>query len=641
MNAPDKVKRISLRNFRGWGGERTIMLDADLVLLSAPNGKGKSSLIAALGRALGGVRLHDDDTIQTLGTKEKWKVVVEWEGDKSRIDGEQPVRPLDPDDHPGTETVRRATCFTQDPLDDQFEPDDAGDDTLLGFLAPFPRWLEDYDQALRDAIGRLGKEKPQGIDDSHTLRARRRRDDAARELHAKLAEVLGAKTDEEPTDPVAALLALAAPLPEAPPADTTFDIGAARKLVAAIEARLRDSPAHRAQVQDLIEQRDAVQAALAKQDEAWPPEATQALATWATGPVDLSRLLDLLTSLARRPERWTDPRSLDGPFGQLPADSQRQVPHLDELRHDVVEELAQVDSARAERARRALQGWMEHWAAVTSQRKDLQAKLTQIQAELDRLTHDQLRHEAAAGAQRLVERQKDLEDRDAEATEDARRRARWPQISTRLEVLKKQRELIASLRQGKLEKDVLKTVQTTMNAVMSHFVVAGIASDRAIKVRRQEKTLTPDFADKRQLMGHLSTGQRAQDALAWLLGTNVLLQKWLPHRLLLLDDLSTALDLTNLAAECALLRKFVYGGRNQGRKRQVILASHHDQLTHQIYNLLLPPEGFTMREVQLADWSMEKGPDIRASKIKPTRAATDDTRAELARALGRHLRERQ
>jgi hypothetical protein len=130
----------------------------------------------------------------------------------------------------------------------------------------------------------------------------------------------------------------------------------------------------------------------------------------------------------------------------------------------------------------------------------------------------------------------------------------------------------------------------------------------------------------------MSTGQRAQVALAWLLGTNALLQENLPHNILLLDDISTALDLTNIAAECALLRKFAYT-KHKKRRRQVIIASHHDQLTQRMLALLLPPEGYELREVELLDWSLETGPVRIESTVEIMGKADDAARERLGKRL--------
>lgn len=198
-----------------------------------------------------------------------------------------------------------------------------------------------------------------------------------------------------------------------------------------------------------------------------------------------------------------------------------------------------------------------------------------------------------------------------------------------------QRRWCEALRARQLDEAVAERLRASMDAVMRHFVVAGLEGEPgSVHVHVDAiRAVRPGLADERSLDTHASTGQKAQLALAVLLGSNALLQHWLPHRLLLLDDVSTALDLTNLAAECALLRKFAYTA-DGARRRQVVIASHHDQLTHRMFDLLLPPGDYTMREIRITDWSIDRGPTVQTSMIRATGAANDESRRKLGVRLG-------
>ena len=637
MSVPQKVEKLHLRNFRGWGGERDIALEnADLVLISAANGRGKSSLLEALARVLGGTRVQpDDSTIQTIGEERPpWRIGATWSGGTIKLQaGEERERS---EHEPGRETVRRATLFTQDPLDNQFETDSATDDTLLGFLVPFPKWLNDYQEALKEGIRNLRKYQPRGVGQTRISRAKRRRDDVAIQLVEPLSRLLKAEAPSELEEPVERLNALAARIPGAPQTDKA-GLRWARGLREAAEKLIKDSSANKQRIQQAIERKRQATERLNELDECWPPEPTQALANWTTGQVDLEQLLKLLHSLADKPSRWTHWETIETQVSRLPAPSLRLVPSLDELQHDVLSELARVDSARALRASEAVTRWKTHWEQITSRRRQLEDELKSAKAEVARLTSEVLRHEVVRLMTKLVRREEDLADAEKEADEDARRQEQWPRIQQRIDALESHNRACERLRTRQLSDDVRERVQRTMNAVMKHFVVAGLETQSDIvNVEREKELLVPNLKDGRKLLEHLSTGQKAQDALAWLLGTNALLQKWLPHHLLLLDDPSTALDLTNLAAECALLRKFAYAGDtkdDKGRKRQVVLATHHDQLTHRIYDLMLPPEGYTMREVVLQDWTLKEGPKVESYQIKSTRQATYETRKSFAKAL--------
>lgn len=70
-----------------------------------------------------------------------------------------------------------------------------------------------------------------------------------------------------------------------------------------------------------------------------------------------------------------------------------------------------------------------------------------------------------------------------------------------------------------------------------------------------------------------------------------------PLGFLCLDDVSDAFDLNNLAADACMLRMLAYGtGRT---RRQLVLTNHSDELTDRLVPLLLPPNGRSMRIVQL------------------------------------------
>ncbi|NKC16676.1 MAG: AAA family ATPase [Gammaproteobacteria bacterium] len=64
--------------------------------------------------------------------------------------------------------------------------------------------------------------------------------------------------------------------------------------------------------------------------------------------------------------------------------------------------------------------------------------------------------------------------------------------------------------------------------------------------------------DGRSLM-HLSGGQKSQLGVSLLVAQNLYLRRFLPHRILLLDDVSAGYDLSNLSREVILWRQLAYG----------------------------------------------------------------------------------
>lgn len=115
--------------------------------------------------------------------------------------------------------------------------------------------------------------------------------------------------------------------------------------------------------------------------------------------------------------------------------------------------------------------------------------------------------------------------------------------------------------------------------------------------------------------GDLSTGQKTQLAICWTINLNLALTDTLKHRVIGFDDFTTSLDMNQLIPAAVLLRKMAYAEPNAKFKRQVIVTSHHEDLTNRLLDLLLPPNGCKMRVIQFDDWSPITGPKFRVLKV--------------------------
>lgn len=113
----------------------------------------------------------------------------------------------------------------------------------------------------------------------------------------------------------------------------------------------------------------------------------------------------------------------------------------------------------------------------------------------------------------------------------------------------------------------------------------------------------------------LSTGQKTQLAICWTINLNLALTDTLKHRVIGFDDFTTSLDMNQLIPAAVLLRKMAYAKPNDKSKRQVIVTSHHEDLTNRLLDLLLPPNGYKMRVIQFEDWSPIIGPKFRVLKV--------------------------
>ncbi|MGF6770541.1 energy-coupling factor transporter ATP-binding protein EcfA2 [Paraburkholderia sp. GAS199] len=118
----------------------------------------------------------------------------------------------------------------------------------------------------------------------------------------------------------------------------------------------------------------------------------------------------------------------------------------------------------------------------------------------------------------------------------------------------------------------------------------------------------------------LSTGQRTQLAVCWSVCLNYALRDKLSAPFLGFDDFTTALDMGQLIPAAGILRQLAYTNSDE-YYRQVVVTSHHEDLTNRLVEYLLPPPGKTMRVIEIQEWTPKHGPkfkiyDARASQSR-------------------------
>lgn len=128
----------------------------------------------------------------------------------------------------------------------------------------------------------------------------------------------------------------------------------------------------------------------------------------------------------------------------------------------------------------------------------------------------------------------------------------------------------------------------------------------------------------------LSTGQKTQLAICWTINLNLALADTLNHQVIGFDDFTTSLDMNQLIPAAVLLRKMAYANDRDKWKRQVIVTSHHEDLTNRLLDFLLPPQGRSMRVIQFEDWSPEAGPSFNCFKVEMGEQTSSISRAESA-----------
>jgi hypothetical protein len=251
-------------------------------------------------------------------------------------------------------------------------------------------------------------------------------------------------------------------------------------------------------------------------------------------------------------------------------------------------------------------------------------------------------------------------------------RERWQAGAARRElrsrVLEELRQEIKSCRERlrsspEERNETLRQLADAMNEVSQRFSISG---QPTVEVRAREVSIPGDGpiesaeqdrkdrkrtarVSLRAKLGYkdgrerqvLSSGQQSQLAVAYMVAQNLLvaqaeppLDKGMPHRVLLLDDVSSTYDLTNLIRESILWRQLAYT-KDKKLKRQIFLASHHEDLSNLHIDNLVPPSDYTMRVLRFTNWTQEDGPDIDPWTVEPARAHDDqDAKTAFQRGIG-------
>lgn len=169
---------------------------------------------------------------------------------------------------------------------------------------------------------------------------------------------------------------------------------------------------------------------------------------------------------------------------------------------------------------------------------------------------------------------------------------------------------------GEIPAVELQNLTATMNSLLDKFHFPKDFLPISLKNIGTEKSPAWTFKTSNGVkFDDLSTGQKTQLAICWTINLNLALTETLKHRVIGFDDFTTSLDMNQLIPAAVLLRKLAYADRYDRAKRQVIVTSHHEDLTNRLLDLLLPPNGYKMRVIQFEDWSPETGPIFRVLKV--------------------------
>ena len=162
----------------------------------------------------------------------------------------------------------------------------------------------------------------------------------------------------------------------------------------------------------------------------------------------------------------------------------------------------------------------------------------------------------------------------------------------------------------------LKELTYTLNSILRFFHFPHEFLDIKIinsGTKKKPKYIFATSKGKKLNYSNLSTGQKSQLAIAWTIGLNYLLSNKLPHKVIMFDDVTTSLDLAQLIPSSLLFRKMAYSDSNN---RQVIISSHHDDLTNRFVDFLMPPPGKKFKVIYFEDWTFENGPKYKEYMVK-------------------------
>ncbi|MQX37563.1 AAA family ATPase [Roseospira navarrensis] len=702
LDTIQRIKRVTLRDFRGFKGDHTLDTDADLVLISGPNGHGKTSVLEALTLLLTGwhdparspAELIARDAAaapQTRGEPPpEGPVRPQFRLSAEARDADQKERTLtlafppspnipngtagatDATDGDAHETPATPAVAGPVPMPDGLPPSqlsgpDTEDRELPARLCAFFQDRLDllFDQAatgrtFRDVFEPLPLEVTRVQDRLDSLRAELKDEEKApryrdawsgkpvEELDGALADAwagvantlrfLSAFTKHDGPNAFP-------PVPARITDHTEMDAFATRVIDAlgGRAARLdRDGLRHsfRQALESALSawiaqaQKDAgtatarttkLQAELAETrnrlaaiEQAFPTLDAD-IARFSATEDGLPNALDVFRVLARHARDWARPVDDHG----LPEDQREKLSR-------VTEEFGLVNPDDAGKCGEALGTWLELRLDARAERDGLREQeraLTRaIEGSLSshrlkklQWAQDRLRPGLTALANAWEARHAFTRHRE---NTEGRRRAR----EALKEVLAAVKTVDTDLKNLTApDQNTMKELKQRADQVLWRFsLVEGvrplhlIGQDKAPVADRTPRVYDIRTDDGRPLRD-LSTGQRAQVGVSLLVAQNLAASMYLNHRVILLDDVTTAYGLSNLTREAILWRQFAYGADDDSpQKRQIFISSHHEDMTNHLLDLLVPPPGRSMRLIRFTGWSNTNGPEIETFQVEPS-----------------------
>lgn len=707
MERIQRICSVRLDNFKGFAGTRgPLDTDADIVLITGPNGYGKTSLLEAITALLTGYHPYDKEAVRALvpvvtkdpnmrcrievetdlypaagGEKKNWKFSIAWDQDGvvSEPQGEEketvtidkifprpkdiptfPSHPFFKEKPDRYELHARLCAFFQERVAFQYDQGVSGA-TLRDVINPVPAEIEKIQKRLGEFIEGLKSRV-----NAWCLFSSKATDE---EISQKLAQhsrsfmthynqMAKWRQGKWPAGPPSfergeALNEFVRTILGKSGLGVSYseDLTIAHELSSQLEATLKRSLAEwitdaEKRAAGTTEEGRHLQGRLEwcegrmQEIEKDSPKLAQEVALFEPLEPQECDALILLRTLADNAERWA--------ALELPDQAEQEQGRLKE----VLTEFGRVDVTKTIKCRNILDTWFGRRQALWREYCALKAEVKNLEEELVRYRSSEEVTDAKEITKGLTSCFEDLSKAWKEAYLQERERADFDQRQARADALERhqvaaQNLLTAVEKKIDLSKEQFEALAKIVRGVAKRFSLVEGMLPRELVVVPEDPKAAPTSGnttkekrimqcvktDDGREMVHFSTGQKAQIGISLLVAQNLYLSDFLPHRVILLDDLTTAYDLSNLSREAVLWRQLAYG-RKQGDPlaRQVFISTHHEELTSKLLELLVPPDGRSLRVVQFCGYSKEKGPQYELYKVEST-APSASARQALAAEL--------
>ena len=665
MDALPRINSLTLKNFRGFIGEQSLDVDADIVLIQAPNGYGKSSILEALLALLTGHTFDrykywmDTLTSRKEGkscgsaalaftTNEPREYKREWCLSKKETTSKFPEPEdlprynfIDPEFSQASELRFRLCGYFPEYVDFLFDEAASGS-TLSDVVIKLPQSIQDLREVIEDKKDengeRLNHKLSKAIFEKDNLSRKieeledKDNDEISEDLEKLFQDFLsyyeifprrspdkwpalswqGIKDNtnsntslgERLLEEFSAVDRELSPLAEAKRAIDSVNKKLNSELDSWIEDARRRAEGLTTEGEELREELEQARAKLEAIDAAYPylDEQIKPFIVWQDNTPH-NAPLNLLRNLSDSAYLW----------GRVPGISDN-----DPLLKEVRAAFYRIDTAKTSALADELEALWEQWderRQLSHRIEELTHRLEQFRASAELDTLEKIK--AALGSDRRVWRK--LAEAWQEDCERLIERRNLEKTKQDYEALNQRIQSVeqASLVLQEITKspEYVEGLTQTLNYIAKRFsMVEGLFPFQLKSVDRAPESeirrLEIETQDGRAL-AHLSTGQKSQLGTAMLVAQNLYLRNYLSHRALLLDDVSVSYDLSNLSREVILWRQLAYGNpRDSDCYRQIFIASHHEDLSNHLLELLAPPPERSLRVLRIIDWDPNKGPTI-------------------------------